>query len=159
VFHPQAVWFLIQCLVAERDLVGGKPLEQVADSGFAQPREDAFGALGSAERAKQFRRPRLRSAGIVDAQQYGEVVPKRATGARVLTVVLGFRAAARAVVVLRDTRAIDTHRLIAVGSRPAREHALCSAAKAGPVHAHGDGETGPADPAFWPAGAVPASCP
>jgi len=94
VFHPQAVWFLIQCLVAERDPAGGKSLEQVADAGFAEPGEDAFGALGSAERAKQFRRRRFRSSGIVDAQQDGDVVPKRATGANVLAVMLGFRAAA-----------------------------------------------------------------
>ncbi|WP_267275195.1 hypothetical protein [Arthrobacter sp. CDRTa11] len=76
VFHPQAVWFLVQRFMAEGDAAGGKPGEQVADTGFAQPCEDTFRALGSAERAEEFRRRRFRSPGLVDAQQDGEVIPK-----------------------------------------------------------------------------------
>jgi len=82
-FHPQTVWFLIQCLVAERDLAGGKSFEQVADAGFAEPREDAFGALGSAEHCEQFCGRRFRALGLVDAQQCREVVTEGAAGASV----------------------------------------------------------------------------
>jgi nitroreductase len=53
-----------------------KPGEQIADTGLAQPGEDAFGSLGSAERAEHFRLRRFRSPGLVDAEQGGEVVPK-----------------------------------------------------------------------------------
>jgi hypothetical protein len=60
--------------------------------------------------------------------------------------MLSLGAATGAVVVLGDSRAIDADRL-AVGSRPAGEHALCPAAGAGSVRAHGDREAGPADPA------------
>jgi hypothetical protein len=76
VFNPQAVWFLIQSFMAEGDLAGGKSCKQVADGVPAQPGQDAFGALGSAERGNQFRRRGFRSPGLLDAQQDGEVVPK-----------------------------------------------------------------------------------
>jgi hypothetical protein len=51
-------------------------LEQFADAGFAEPGEDAFGSLGSAERGEEFRCRRLVALGLVDAQQRDEVVPE-----------------------------------------------------------------------------------
>ena len=76
VLHPQAVGFPVQRLVPEWDISGGDSFEQFADARPAEPSEDAFGALGSAERREQFRCRRFRALGLLDAQQRHEVIPE-----------------------------------------------------------------------------------
>ncbi|MEV8147637.1 hypothetical protein AB0O52_05745 [Arthrobacter sp. NPDC080073] len=154
-FHPLAVRFFIQRLVVERNFAGGNPSEEVSDAGVAKPGQDAFGAFGFAEGSEQFLRRRLGlRTSLFNAEQHREVVPQRAAGASVLAIVLGFGAAARAVVVLGDARAIDTDGIVAMGKGSSGEHAVHAASRARPVRAHGNREAGPADPAFGPTGAV-----
>jgi hypothetical protein len=76
VFHPQAVWFLSSASWLRGISPVASRCEQVADAGLAEPGEDAFGALGSAERASSFVAVVSDPRDIVDAQQDAEVVPK-----------------------------------------------------------------------------------
>jgi hypothetical protein len=75
-FHAQPGGFLVESFVAEGDVPGSESFEQFADASSAEPGEDAFGALGSAERSEQFRCRRLRGLGFVDVQQRRKVVPE-----------------------------------------------------------------------------------
>lgn len=59
VLHPQAARFLVQRLVAERNVAGSQAREQIADAGPAEPGQDTFGALGSAEGREQLCRCRF----------------------------------------------------------------------------------------------------
>lgn len=66
VLHPQAPGFPVQRLVTERDLTNSDSFEQFADAGFAEPGEDAFGALGPGERPEQLRCRGFRALRLVD---------------------------------------------------------------------------------------------